>query len=138
MQDEEHVERPLQNRIRAILPNPDPEEHVQEVGRVGQLVLRIDVGKSAVMSIAEGRERRHLGHQPDDLRPTGFLVVDRLCIRVEGGQSRHGRDHHPHRVGIVAEAAEKLCDVLVDIRMKGNVFHEPIQLVLGRELPSED
>ena len=44
MEDEQDVEGSLEHGVRLVLRHADPEQHVQEIGRVGELVLGIDVG----------------------------------------------------------------------------------------------
>ena len=138
MEDEEDVERSLEGRARPVLPLPDAEEHVQEIRGIGEFVLGKHGGKPPVMPIGEGRERRHLRHQSDDVIPATLLVADGLRVGIEGGEPPDRRDHHPHRVRIVAEAAHQRHEVLVDVGMTGHHADEAVQLGLRRQLAPED
>ena len=84
VEDEKDVQGTNQGGMRLVFPSPDAEQHVQKVRGVGEPVLRIDVGQALVMPEGEGRQRRHLGQQTDDLNPPILRVVHLFGVRVEG------------------------------------------------------
>ena len=138
VQDEEDVEGALEHGVGFEVPGSHAVEHAEEVARVGELVLRIDVGQPPMMPVCESRQRGHLRDQPCDLGPAYRRIVDLLRLGVEGRQRGDRADHHPHRVRVVAERLQQLRHVLVHIRMERHVVHEAIELVLRRELALED
>ena len=114
VEDEEHVERPLEPRVGLVLELGHLVEHRQEVAGVGEVVVRVDVRLAARVAEGEGGERRHLGDQADGLDRAALRVVDVLGVRVEGRKRPDRPEKHPHRVGVVAEALHEALDVLVD------------------------
>ena len=90
------------------------------------------------MPEGEGRQRRHLGQQTDDLNPPILRVVHLFGFRVEGRQRRHRRDHHPHGVGVVPEALKDGQDVLVHVGMEGHPVNEVVELLPSREFSVQD
>ena len=134
VQDEQHVERLRQPRVRLVLQLGHLEQHREEVGRVGQVVVRIDVRQAEVVPVGERGERRHLRDQPDRRHVALVLVVDVLRVGVERRQRADRRQQHPHRVRVVAEAVEELLDVLVDVGVHGDLVHPVVELVARRQL----
>ena len=67
VQNEEHVQRALEHRIRLVLQLRRLEHHVQEIAFIAQVVVRIGILHPDPVPICEGRNRRHLGDQPVDL-----------------------------------------------------------------------
>jgi hypothetical protein len=64
--------------------------------------------------VGEGRDRRHLGDQPDraDLDVIGVVRVGRRL--VEGRQRGDGRGEDAHRVGVHRESIEEALELLVE------------------------
>ena len=137
VEDEQHLQGPLQHRVDPVLPG-QLEHHLQEVPAVAQLVVGVGVRRPHRVAVSEGRHRRHLGDEPEDLGAAVLGVVDVLRVRVERRQRGHGRDEHPHRVGVVAEGPHQLLDVLVDDRVVGDVVHPSLVLRPGGKLAVED
>ncbi len=134
VQDPEHVERPLEPRVRLVLHLGHLEHHREEVARVGQVVVRIDVGQPEVVAVGERGERGHLRDRAHGRHVALHVVLDVLGRRVEGRERAHGGQQHPHRVGVVAEALHELLDVLVDVGVVGDLVDPGVELVLGRQL----
>ncbi len=76
VQDEQHVERPLQARVGLVLELGHFVHHPEEVAGVVEVVVGVDVGLAHVVAERERRERRHLREQADDLDRADALVVD--------------------------------------------------------------
>ena len=113
VQDEQHLERLLQDRVHLVAQLGALVHHLQEVAAVAELVVRVDVGHAHRVAVGEGRERRDLGDQPVDLLLPQLGVADVLGLRIEGAERGDRRGQHAHRVRVVAEAARQLLDVLV-------------------------
>jgi hypothetical protein len=64
VQDEQHVERARQHRVRLKLQLGHLEQHVQEVAGEAQIVVGIDVGPADAVTVRPCGDARHLGDQP--------------------------------------------------------------------------
>ena len=113
VQYEEHVERLLQAWIWLVLGLGHLEEHGQEVARVGEVVVGVDVGQPEAVAVGERGEGRHLGDQSHRRNVALVLIVDIRGFRVERREGADGSLQHPHRVRVVAEAVHEVLDVLV-------------------------
>src|ERR687897_3833048 len=76
VQYEEHVERLLEARVRLVLGLGHLEEHGQEVARIREVVVGVDVRQPEAVTVGEGGEGRHLGDQSHRGYVTLVLVVD--------------------------------------------------------------
>ena len=137
VEDEEHVERPREARVRLVLHFRLLEHHREEVLGEVEVVVRVDVGQPHVVAVGEGGERRHLGDQPHRGHVALFGVVDLLRVGVEGGERTDAGEQHPHRVRVVAEALEELLEVLVDEGVVGDVVGPAVELGAGRQLAED-
>ena len=89
VQYEEHVERLLQAWVWLVLGLGHLEEHGQEVARVGEVVVGVDVGQPEAVAVGERGEGWHLGDQSHRRNVTLVLVVDVRGLGIEG---REGAD----------------------------------------------
>ena len=89
VQDEQDVERALEHRMRMVLELGQLEQHVQEVAREAQIVVRVDVRQAHAVPERVGRDARHLRDQPADLQPARLLL--RGCAWRPGSWSRARR-----------------------------------------------
>jgi hypothetical protein len=131
VEDEEHLEGALEGGVHDVLRLRHLEHHLEEVARVGEVVVGVGVGHPHGVAVGEGGERRDLGDEPDDLLATGRGVVDVLRLGVERRQPAHRGDEHPHGMGVVAEAGHEVLDVLVHHRVVRDVVR-PLPLLLAR------
>ena len=138
VEDEEDVERPREARVRLVGDLGHLEQHREEVLRIGEVVVRIDVGQPHVVAVGEGRQGRHLGDQPDRRQVALLGVVELLRVRVEGRERADRGEQHPHRVGVVAESLDELLDVLVDEGVVGDVVGPGVELGLRRQLAEDE
>ena len=138
VEDEEDVQCALNSRVHFVLRLRHLKQHVQEVPRVAEIVIGIDVGKSKMMPIRVGSDRGHFPDQTKDLELAGLGIVDVLCIRIERGESRNGAYEHPHRVRVVVESLHELLGVLMDHCVVRYVVHPFIQLPCCWKLPVQD
>ena len=79
VQDEQHVHRPLEDRVDLVVA--DLPHHVEEVGRVRQVVARLVVGQADRELVAHRRDRRALGDEAADLDVALLGIVDLLGRR---------------------------------------------------------
>jgi hypothetical protein len=105
---QEDVERALHPRVGLIPEFAHPEHHRQEVPRVAQVVLGIDVGLGEQVAVGERRQGRHLGQHAHDLAVPRLLVMDLAGVRVEARQRPDRRRQHRHRMSVVVEPCRKL------------------------------
>ena len=138
VQDEQDVQGVLKHRVGAVLGLGHLRHHVEEVARVGQVVVRVGVWQAARVPVSEGRERGHLGDQPHNLLILVIPVVDRLRLGVEGGQRGQGADQDAHRVGVVVEAVDELLDVLVHVGVVGDLVRPRRRVLLVRQVTVQE
>ena len=113
VEDKQYVERPLQHGVGVVRRLAHPEEHIQEVTGVGEVVVGIGVVEAEAVAVGKGGEGWHLADRPVHLELSRRLVLDVLRVGVEGGEGRDRAQQHPHGMGVVVEAIHRLADVLV-------------------------
>src|SRR3954447_13879564 len=136
MQDEEHIQRLRDPRIRLVAAL-HLEQHREEVLGVVELVVGIDIREAHAVAIGPGREGGDLGDQPDRRHVALLRVVDVLRVRIEGRERADVRQQHAHRVGVVAESLVQLLDVLVGEGVVGDVVDPALELGGRRELAKD-
>ena len=134
VQDEQHLERLDQPRVGLVGRLAHLEQHGQEVGRVGEPVVGVDVRLALLVPVDERTQRRHLGDHPGDLRLPDIGVGDGARIGIEGGQRTDRGHQHAHRVRVVAEPLDELLAVLVQEGVVRDVVHPLVQLTLSRQV----
>ncbi|MFN8058194.1 MAG: hypothetical protein U0Q12_03455 [Vicinamibacterales bacterium] len=119
VQDEEHLEARARGWDGACISGLGHlEQHVQEVAREGQLVVRADVEPACHVAERVGGDGRRLGDEPHHVEAPRFLIEDVLGVAVEGCRERADRaQEHAHRVRVLLEALDELLDVLVEHRV---------------------
>ena len=128
-----HLHRPLEAGIDLVVA--DLPHHVEEVGGIRQIVVRVVERQSDRESVGHRGEGRRLGDQAQDLAFALGRIVDVLGAVVERSERGQCRDEHPHRVGVVVEAVdEPLAHVLVDEGVVRDVADPCVELRLVREL----
>ena len=138
VQDEQHVQGPLEHRVRVVLGLGHLRHHVEEVARVGQVVVGVRVGQAPGVPESEGGERRHLGDEPHDLLLLIGRVVEGVTgLGIEGGQRGQGAYQDAHRVRVVVEAVDELLDVLVHVGVVGDLVGPRHRLFLVRQLAAQ-
>ena len=137
VQDEQHLERPLEHRVRHVFHFGRAVHHLQEVAAVREVVVRVGVRETDRVAVRERRESGHLRDEAHDLLPAGLGLMDVLGLRVERGKRGHRGREHSHRVRVVPEALHEVLDVFVDHRVERDVLHPVVMLVPGRELSVE-
>jgi hypothetical protein len=138
VQDEQHVERPLEHRVRAVLELGHLEEHVQEVAREAEVVVRVDVRAADAVTVRVGGDARDLRDQPQDLQPARVLVKHLLRAGVDRREQAAGREKDAHGMGVVLEPLHELLDVLVQHRVDRDVMHPCVERGGRRQFAEED
>ena len=137
VQDEDAIHGARQHRVRLVLLGRHREAHAQEVGRVVEIVPRIDERLADRILVGHRGERRHLrdhAHRGDHalhrIGDVGRVVIER----------RHRADraaHHRHRVRVAPEALEEAAHLLMDHRVAVHAIVEVLLLRLGRQFAVE-
>ena len=134
MQREDAVHGARQDRIDSVGLGRHREAHMQEVGRIGQVVARINEGLADRVLVGHGRNGRHLGDQP---QRSGF-ALDRIGdvdgVVIEGRQGTDHAGHDRHRVGVATEAAEEVVHLLVHHGVARHTVLEQIEFLGRRQL----
>ena len=115
-----------------------PEQHVQEIAGVGQIVVRQVVGPTDRMPVGIGGDGRHLRDEADGLQAPRLGREDLLRVRIERGQRPHSADEHAHRMGVVLEPLHQLRDVRVQHRVERDVTRPLPVFCVGRQLAEEN
>ena len=88
VQDEQHLERPLQHRIRLVLQLGHLEQHVQEVAGEAERAVGQHQRPAGGVAQRVGGDGRRLGDEPDAVQAPRRLVADVLGVRIEGRRAR--------------------------------------------------
>ena len=131
MQDEDAVHCPAQHRIDHVRLARHAERHVQEVFRVAQVVARIHERLADGVLVRHRGDRRQLGDQPVGGDHPLRRIFDIGAVVVEGREGAGHAAENRHRVGVTAEAAQEVVDLLMDHRVIGDGLVEGYHL-LGR------
>ena len=119
---------------RAVFLGRHGEHHLQEVGGVVEVVVRIDVWLMDSVLVSPGDHGRGLGDQPPGADVDRSLVRRVEGIRVVGGQRRGRRGQDLHRVRRVGERLEEVLHVFPEQGVAGDGLDELLVLILGGEL----
>jgi hypothetical protein len=101
VQDEEHVHHLHDLGIDVVRLRRNAEHHVQEVGAVAEVVLRVDERLADRLLVGEGRDGPHLGDQARDGDVDLLAVVDVERVGVVVASEHDHRRQHRHRVRAV-------------------------------------
>ena len=138
VEDEQHVERAGEHRVRLILQLGHLEQHVQEVAAETEIVVRIDVRAADAVAVGPRSDARHLGDQAVGLAHPRRLVVDVFGLRVKARHRADRAEEDRHRVRVVLEALHQLLDVLVQHGVKRDLARPRLHLGRRRQLPEKD
>ena len=128
VENEDLVHGAGEHRIDLVFLAWHRKAHVEEVRRIGEAVLGINERLSNRIFKCHGGDGRQLGDHPSrgDLTLLGIADIGRVV--VEGGERANHADHHRHRMGIAAEAAEELAHLLMHHRVMGDGVFEFLAL----------
>ena len=122
VEDEQHIHRPLQHRVRAEAGPLAAEDHVEEVRREREVPAGRNRGQSPPVPVRHRRQGGRAGDEAADLDGAVFGVGDRLRLRVHRAEAGEQRDEHRHRVGVRGEPLEEPGERLRDGLVPGDVF----------------
>src|SRR5260370_28566633 len=128
MKDEKNVERVLQGRVRPVLWLGGAKEHIEEVSRITEVIVRIDEWHTQGVAIRKRRDRRNLSDEAVSLLFARLSAEDVFRVVIESGKRGDRRDHHSHRMGVVVEAIQKTLDAFVDEPVVRDVIRAIFQL----------
>jgi hypothetical protein len=138
VEDQEKVKRLDVLRVDVVLLRGVAEHHLQEVARVPEAVVGVDVRLAARALVRPGGDGGQLGEEPHrrHLDVLGFVGVE--AVLVEGGQRRHRRRHDGHRVRVAGEGVEKLPEVFLQQGVTGDGRLEALELRGGGQLAVDE
>ena len=84
MQNEKHVERAFERRVRGVLGVGHLEHHVQEVAGIAQVVIGIDITQAKIVAVSVRGDCRHLGDEAFDLRQPIVGVTGLVSVGIKG------------------------------------------------------
>ena len=130
VQNKQHIQSSLKDRIRLVFLFSNLEEHVQEIASVRQVIIGQDIRKAALVTICVCRDRGHLRDQTPDLSGARFFVKNFFSFWVERRQDAERADQYAHRVSIVMESVNHLLNALIEHRAHSDVFCPVAKLFL--------
>ncbi len=133
VQDEQEVERLGVQRVDLVGLARHGEEHVQHVGRVVEVIARVDEGLTQRVLVRRRRDRRELGDHAVRENLAVPVVVDVGRVVVEGRERSDDRRDHRHRVRVVVEPAIEPEDPLVQHRVARDRGRERLELLAARQ-----
>ena len=126
VQDEQTSSARSRTGFDLVLQLRHPEQHVQEVAREAEVVVRLVVGTADAVPVGVRRDGRNLGDQAVNLLLSRLLVEDLLAVGVERRECANGAQVDAHRMRVVLEPFHQLLDVLVKHGVGGDL---PLPLV---------
>ena len=114
VQDEQHVERAFEDRVRLPGLALFLVEHAQEGSGVAEAGVGRDVRASGAAPAGAGGHAGRERDQPGHLRPAGLRVAHLFRFGEERGERADAGQEHPHRVGALREAAHQRPHVRVE------------------------
>src|SRR5215210_1753608 len=134
----EHVQGLLYPGVGLVAGLGHLEEHREEVPRVGEFVVRVDVGEPEAVAVGEGGKGGHLRDQTHRRDVTLEFVVHVPGFRVEGRERAYRREQHARRVRVVTETVHEVLDVLVDVGVVGDLVDPVVELLLVGQVSVEE
>ena len=138
MQNQQHVERVVEDRRDGVLLDRQREHHVQQVLRVIEVVARVTERLADIQFVSGRRDGRQLCEDSVrenitmlGVRSVHFIVVIRRHRADDGRQ-------HGHRMGVVTEALEEIEHAFVEHRMRAYRVVELIELGWSRQVTVQE
>ena len=122
------LESALERRVGPVLCFRSAEQHVQEISRIAQIIVGVDVGHAQSVPVGEGRNGGHFADEAVGLFLARLGTEDVFGVAIESGERGDRRNGHPHRMGVVMKAVEKLLDALVNKSVMRDVIGPVFQL----------
>ena len=138
MKNKENVEGAFQRWIRPILRLGSAKEHVQEIARIAELVVRIDERHSQSVPIGERGNRRNFSDQTIGLLLARLDAEDVFRVVIKSGKRGDRRNHHAHGMGVVVKAVEEFLDAFVNESVVRDVVGPIIQLRRRRQFAMQE
>ncbi len=137
MQNEDAPHGARQHGVDLVFLARHREAHMQKVGRVIELVLRINEGLPDRVFVGHGGDGRHLGDHAHarHLALLGILDVDGVVI--EGGERADHAHHDRHRMRVAPEPGVEPRHLLMHHRVLGDAVLEVRKLRRRRQLAVE-
>ena len=133
VQNEKNIQGALQRGIRPVLGFGSPEQHVQEISRVAEIVVGVDIRHAQRVTVGKSSNRRHLANQAVGLLLARLGTEDVFRVVIERGERGDGGNSHAHGMGVVVKAIEKFLDALMDEGVMGDVVGPIFQLRSRRQ-----
>ena len=127
VQDEQGVER-IGSLGRGLLAG----EHVQEVGCMGKLRVRLHDRKAIAMAVVVGDQRGDERHQPDGLAVVRLRALV-PAVGIVGGGRRDAGPKHRHRRGLLGERWHEIQDEVGRLPVDHHLLGQLVQLFVRGE-----
>ena len=127
MEREDAIHGAGHDRVHMVFLGRNRKAHVKEVGRIIEVISRINEGLADGVFVGPSRDRRHFRDQPVACDFPLTFVGDVGRIVVERRHCTHDADHDRHGMGVPAEPAEEILHLLVQHGMPGDREFERLQ-----------
>ena len=134
MQQEDAVHRAHQHVVDLVLLGRHGEHHAHEIGRVRQVVARVDERLPHRVLVRHGDDGRHLRDQPERRDGAVLRIADIERVVVERRKRSHHPDHHRHRVRVAPEPLVQPRQLLVHHRVMRDDADEFVLLLAVGQL----
>ena len=138
VQDQELLERDHRVVAHLVALRRHREHHREEVLDQIERVVGVQERLADRLLVRVGRDRRQLGHEPQDRELHLVGVVGVVAVLVEGRQGADHRREGAHRVGVLREGVEEALGVLVQQRVLADAEAELVELGPGGELAVDE
>ena len=134
MQDHDAIECAGEHRVHHVGLARYSKAHLQEVGRVIEVVARIDERLPDKILVGHRGDRRHLRNHAVAGDHTVARVVDVGGVVIEGRERAHHAAHYCHRMGVAAEPGVEPRHLLMHHGMVRDGVAKLVELGLRRQL----
>src|SRR5207244_10920901 len=98
----------LQRGIRPVLGFGSAEQHIQEISRVAEIVVGVDIRHAQRVTVGKSSNRRHLANQAVGLLLARLGTEDVFRVVIERGERGDGGNSYAYGMGDVVKAVENL------------------------------
>src|SRR5680860_1237076 len=130
MENENIVHRSRQNRVHLVIFARNRKTHLQEIGRVIEIVSRINKWLANRILVGHGGNRRQLCNHTDRRNIPLDGIVDVCRVVIKSGEGADDPHEDSHRVGIAPEPGEETVHLLVNHRVHGYTLRKILELRL--------
>ena len=104
MKNEKNIECVFENRIEVVLQLGHLVHHAQEIARIAQIKIWVNVRQAETVTVTICRNGGHFSEKSIGLELTGFDIIDITGIGIECRQRADRTDEHAHRMRVMMKS----------------------------------